>query len=228
METNLNVRPAPHPIIWAAAVAVIAASAVGIAAMTGLISRQDKAAEPATAVQVIPPVAAVAPQPIAPLAPTPAVPAQHAEPKPAKHTTHKTHQIVAAPPLDNRSAYVSPPPQYAPPAPICRECGVIESVRAVTQEGQGSGVGVVTGGVLGGVLGHQVGNGRGRDLATIAGAVGGAMLGNKVEKNQRTKTSYETTVKFDDGTSRLFNSETLPPWRAGEKVLEAGGVLQYR
>ncbi len=226
METNLNVRPAPHPIIWAAAVAVIAASAVGIAAMTGLISRQDKAAEPATAVQVIPPVAAVAPQPIAPLAPTPAVPAQHAEPKPAKHTTHKTHKIVAAPPPDNRSAYA--PPQYAPPPPICRDCGVVESVRAVTQEGQGSGVGVVAGGVLGGVLGHQVGDGRGRDLATIAGAVGGAMLGNKVEKNQRTKTSYETTVKFDDGTSRLFNSETLPPWRAGEKVLEAGGVLQYR
>ena len=36
------------------------------------------------------------------------------------------------------------------------------------------------GAVVGGVLGHQVGNGTGRDVATAAGAIGGAVVGNNV------------------------------------------------
>jgi outer membrane lipoprotein SlyB len=223
METVTNTRSALHPVIWVAAIAVIAASAVGIAAMTGLISGADKT-DPAAPVQFVPPVPAVAPQPIATPVPPAAVSAQPVAPKPTKHLAHKAQQIAP----DNRLADAPIPPKYVPPAPICRECGVVESVRAVTQEGQGSGVGAVAGGVLGGALGHGVGQGTGRDLATIAGVVGGALLGNKVEKTQRTKTSYETTVKFEDGASRVFTSEASPPWRAGEKVLEVGGVLQYR
>ena len=219
MQTVTHARPALHPIIWIAAVAVIAVSAVGIAAMTGLIPGRDKAAEPATAVLFVPPPPAVASQPIAP--PAPAAPARQAETKPAKHTAHKERQTIAPPAPDDRAA-------YAPPPPACRECGVVESVRTVTQEGQGSGVGAIAGGVLGGALGHGVGQGTGRDLATIAGVVGGALLGNKVEKAQRTRTRYETTVKFEDGTSRVFTSETPPAWRTDEKVLAAGGVLQYR
>ena len=227
METITNTRPALHPIIWVAAVAVIAASAVGIAAMTGLIPGQGKAADSAASVQFVPPPPAVTPQPIATPLPPPAVSVQPVEPKPIKHVVRKA-QHIPAPSADNQSAYMPPPPQYVPPPPICRECGVVESVHTVTQEGQGSGVGAVAGGVLGGALGHGVGQGSGRDLATIAGVVGGALLGNKVEKTQRTKNSYETTVRFEDGTSRVFTSENSPPWRSGEKVLEVGGVLQYR
>ena len=227
METITNTRPALHPIVGVAAVAVIAASAIGIAAMTGLIPGQVKAADPAASVQFVPPPPAVTLQPIATPVPPKAVSVQPVEPKPIKHVVRKA-QHDPVPSADNQSAYIPPPPQYVPPPPICRECGVVESVRAVTQEGQGSGVGAVAGGVLGGALGHGVGQGTGRDLATIAGVVGGALLGNKVEKTQRTKTSYETTVRFDDGTSRVFTSENSPPWRSGEKVLEAGGTIQYR
>ena len=40
--------------------------------------------------------------------------------------------------------------------------------------------GLLLGGLIGGVLGHQVGGGSGKDLATVAGAVGGAVVGNNL------------------------------------------------
>src|SRR5258706_7810790 len=55
-------------------------------------------------------------------------------------------------------------------AQSCVDCGVVQSMRLVEQQGQSSGVGMVAGGVLGGVLGHQIGSGRGNTVATIAGA----------------------------------------------------------
>ena len=39
--------------------------------------------------------------------------------------------------------------------------------------------GAVIGAALGGILGHQVGGGRGKDVATVAGVVGGAALGSQ-------------------------------------------------
>ena len=68
----------------------------------------------------------------------------------------------------------------------CDNCGTIVETKTVKKEGQGSGAGAVVGGVLGGVLGHQVGGGRGKDVATVAGALGGALIGNEVEKNKNT------------------------------------------
>jgi outer membrane lipoprotein SlyB len=90
----------------------------------------------------------------------------------------------------------------------CRECGVIESIRVVTVQGKPTGVGAVTGGALVGLLGHQVGEGKGKDLATIGGAVGGAYLGNEMEKNMKQHTSYRITVRMDDGTHRTLYSST--------------------
>ena len=40
------------------------------------------------------------------------------------------------------------------------------------------------GGVAGGVIGHQIGGGRGKTAATIVGAIGGAVVGNEIEKKQ--------------------------------------------
>jgi outer membrane lipoprotein SlyB len=47
----------------------------------------------------------------------------------------------------------------------CGDCGVVQSMRLVEQQGQTSGVGMVAGGVLG----HQIGSGRGNTVATILG-----------------------------------------------------------
>ncbi|MFA7387804.1 MAG: hypothetical protein WCZ87_09105, partial [Thiohalobacteraceae bacterium] len=41
----------------------------------------------------------------------------------------------------------------------CSSCGVVESSRAVTTSGEGSGLGAAGGAVVGGLLGNQVGGG---------------------------------------------------------------------
>ncbi|MGH8445851.1 MAG: glycine zipper 2TM domain-containing protein [Solimonas sp.] len=58
--------------------------------------------------------------------------------------------------------------------------------KIVTQKEWGTNavVGTVLGGAAGGVLGHQIGGGHGKDVATAAGAVGGAYVGNKVAKDK--------------------------------------------
>jgi outer membrane lipoprotein SlyB len=107
----------------------------------------------------------------------------------------------------------------------CAECGVIESTREVNTRGDGSGLGAVGGAVVGGVLGHQVGAGRGKDLATVAGAVGGAVAGNEIEKRAKSGKSYEVTVRFDDGSSRVFD-EANPTWRNGDHVRVIDGMIR--
>lgn len=50
--------------------------------------------------------------------------------------------------------------------------------------------GMVVGGVAGGLLGHQVGGGKGKTIATVAGAAGGAYAGKKVQENQQAKNTH--------------------------------------
>lgn len=107
----------------------------------------------------------------------------------------------------------------------CAECGVIESVRQVEQRGEGTGLGAAGGAVVGGLLGHQVGGGRGKDVMTVVGAVGGAVAGNEIEKQVKSTTGYEITVRFDDGSSRMFPSNEST-WRSGDKVKIVNGAIQ--
>ncbi|MFM9914770.1 MAG: glycine zipper 2TM domain-containing protein [Rhizobacter sp.] len=93
----------------------------------------------------------------------------------------------------------------------CPNCGVVESVTAVKQKGQGTGLGAVTGGVLGGVVGNQFGSGSGRTAMTVLGAVGGGVAGHEVEKQVRSETHFNVKVRMDDGTMRTFRrTQTLP------------------
>jgi outer membrane lipoprotein SlyB len=108
----------------------------------------------------------------------------------------------------------------------CAECGVVESVREIETKGEGSGIGAVGGAVVGGVLGHQVGGGRGQDIATVVGAVGGAVAGNEIEKRVNTTKSYEITVRFEDGSSRVIHEASAPSWRTGDRVKVINGVIQ--
>ena len=48
-----------------------------------------------------------------------------------------------------------------------------------------TGVGAVIGAIAGGVIGNAIGGGSGRDLATGAGIVGGAIVGNQIESSNR-------------------------------------------
>lgn len=108
-------------------------------------------------------------------------------------------------------------------APSCPNCGVVESVTAVKQKGQGTGLGAVTGGVLGGVVGNQFGSGGGKTAMTVLGAVGGGVAGHEVEKQARSETYFNIKVRMDDGSTRTFRrSQTMA---VGAQVRVDGDTL---
>ncbi len=161
--------------------------------------------------------------------------------KPVEHakagSTHESVKIAS-----NAAPGTPPTPTYAQtansgasntgkadavpaPAPVCRTCGVVESIAYVKQEGSGSGAGAVLGGVVGGLLGHQVGSGRGKDVATVAGAVGGAVLGNQIEKNSKASQLADIRVRLDDGTTQTIRGQTDQGLRTGDKVRVENGKI---
>ena len=107
-------------------------------------------------------------------------------------------------------------------APICGNCGAVESVTPVerTTKADGPGVGAVAGGVAGAVLGNQVGNGNGRTVATILGAIGGGFAGNAIEKNMKKETVYQVGVRMEDGSRRTI--EVAQPPSVGSKITVDG------
>jgi len=100
----------------------------------------------------------------------------------------------------------------------CQDCGQVQKITYVEEKGSSSGVGAVAGGVLGGVLGHQIGGGTGRTVATVAGAAGGAYVGNKVEQNRNTKSHWAVTIRMDSGATRTFTYTNQPAVKEGERV----------
>lgn len=68
----------------------------------------------------------------------------------------------------------------------------------VAVQNPSSGAGALMGAIAGGVVGNQIGGGSGRALATIAGVMGGAVMGDKIEnpgsqlQNQTTCTTQTT------------------------------------
>jgi outer membrane lipoprotein SlyB len=138
-------------------------------------------------------------------------------------TSHAVRIVAIAAALAAASAAPAqtpaPAPAKAPAAAAkCTDCGVVQAVRVNEVKGSTSGVGMVAGGVLGGVLGHQVGGGTGKTVATIAGAAGGAYVGNKVEQNKNTKSQWSVVIKMDSGQQRTFVYSNQPTVREGDRV----------
>lgn len=116
----------------------------------------------------------------------------------------------------------------APPAAPGTGLGTVVSVRqAAAPQKESSGLGAFFGGIVGAVTGNQVGKGGGRTVATIAGAVGGAWAGNEIEKRAGSNpgVTYETTVRLDDGQSRVISTRGVPPWREGTRISWDGREL---
>jgi outer membrane lipoprotein SlyB len=199
-----------HPLVIVAASTVSLFSLVGIGAVMGWIPTSTGQNSPS---------AAVAPIPDQPAQPEPPKVEHHAQqPKPVARAEpqHRAEEVAVTP----------PPPPPAVVAAVCRECAVIEDVRAVEKPGQGSGVGAVGGAVVGGVLGHQVGSGRGKDVATILGALGGAFGGNEVEKTVKKEKEYQIVVRYDDGSRSTITQPTQPAWHRGDRVKVINGAIQ--
>lgn len=151
-------------------------------------------------------------------------------PVPAKKVVRPAPQPRPSPAPSTAGVAPSPAPTPTPvavvAAPICSNCGSIESVTQVerTTKADGPGVGAVAGGVAGAVLGHQVGNGNGRAVATILGAIGGGFAGNAIEKNLKKETVYQVGVRMDDGSRRTVEVAQAPAM--GSKVTVEGAGLR--
>jgi len=183
-----------HPLVAAAAVAVIVMCSVGVAAVLGWLPT------PSANPHADEPVAEAGPDG-ANLAPMPAAPGQGAPGQQARP--------AAAP---------------APAKQACASCGVVESIRQVQVPAKDNSdhlVGTIAGGVAGGVVGNQFGGGSGKTALTVLGAVGGALAGREVERNirqQQTVTHYELTVRMSDGSARQFRSAQPFAFASGDHV----------
>jgi outer membrane lipoprotein SlyB len=196
--------------IWAA-IGALGIATAGLATVLVMNSTEKKAAAPVSAQQAST-LPKVAPDdgapPVAKLQPgQPPAQSQARAPKPVPQ--HAPTQVARAAPAA---------------AAICASCGTVESVQAVQQKGEGTGIGVAGGAVAGGLLGHQVGGGNGKTALTVLGAVGGAFAGNEIEKRARATTVYDVQVRMEDGSIRSFRR--AEPIAAGTKVQAEGTTLR--
>ncbi len=221
METNIKRL---HPLLTLAAVSLTAFSAVGVAALTGLIphSKAKEEAQPTVQMQAEAPNVESVPA---------AAPAPVAAPKPVKkHVAHaatpKPVETVTVPGFGAPAPVAQAPQVIETPKPVVKPgvLGTVVAVREVEQKGEGKGLGAVGGGLAGAVLGHNIGDHN--KLVTILGAAGGAFVGNQVEKQARATKHWELTVRYDDGTTQTFASEAQPFWHQGDRVRLYEGRLQ--
>ena len=193
METMRRMRI--HPLMAGAAVAVIIASAVGVAAMTGHLPGSNAAPAGAQQMAAVPP------------------------------TSPATSPAVAPPRAVAPSPAAAPPPAVAQAAPACANCGVVASINAYQQTPKNSPVGMIGGALVGGVVGNQIGHGTANTIATVGGAAGGAYVGNEVGKRVQTKTAYKVVVRMDSGATRTFTYAAQPGFGVGSPVRVENGTL---
>jgi len=227
-----------NPTVLWVAIGVLGAASL---AMGSMLLRSNAPAGPvssepvALAAQVAhaagpPPV--INPEPARSVAATqsnPTANAKPATPKPPARAVEKAPMSPKAPEVTAQAPAVTPAAtpavvQRIPPPPACAVCGTVESVNATQSEpASGSGVGVIAGAAIGGLLGNQIGGGTGKDLATIAGMVGGGWAGNTVEKKMKRETVYEVGVRMEDGTLRRLEQKSSVA--VGTRVTVEAGKL---
>jgi len=98
--------------------------------------------------------------------------------------------------------------------------GTITATRAVRIQGgdEDSLLGTVAGGVLGGVLGSTIGGGTGQDIATVAGAIGGAAVGMAAEDSLNQVDGVEIEIKKENGDSIVVVQKANPAFVPGKRV----------
>jgi outer membrane lipoprotein SlyB len=196
-----------HPLLAAAAIAVIVMCSVGVAAVLGWLP------SPSANPHADQAVAEAGPED-ANLAPVPAAPSAAAKPAAQAQQAQQARPAPAS----------SPRPAPAPAQQACASCGVVETIRQVqvpVKDNSNNLVGTIAGGVAGGVVGNQFGGGNGKTALTVLGAVGGALAGREVERNireQQTVTHYELTVRLSDGSARQFRSAQPFAFASGDHV----------
>ena len=133
--------------------------------------------------------------------------------------------LTACSTTTTRTVYVNEDPHAAYRA----SHGSVTNIEPVQVSGETTGAGAVVGGIVGGVAGHQVGKGRGKDVATVAGVVGGALIGNEIEKRQQGAPDVtRVAIRFDNGSQRNFDYAQAVDLRAGDRVrVDGDRVSRY-
>jgi uncharacterized protein YcfJ len=147
-----------HPLVAVAAVSVTLFSAVGIAAITGVLSTSRGANRDASANDMQAPAQSARTEQVIPPEELPG----------KKHVPKSVHQAQVA----NTQQ------------PNVQGDGAVATQATQKPAAQYSPIGIGVGAVIGGVLGNQIGSGDGKTLATIAGAIGGGYIGNEVAKRK--------------------------------------------
>src|SRR5260221_167440 len=139
METKTRL----HPLLTVAAISLTVFSAIGIAALTGVLPHSRGSSEPVIAPEVQKPI-------------------EHAVTMPAPTSVAK--------PKPRRVAQAPKAVEAPKPAPLPGVGAVIESVQEIEQKGENPIAGPIIGGIARAVLGHQFGESPGETVSTAVGA----------------------------------------------------------
>jgi outer membrane lipoprotein SlyB len=214
-QPDLSSARPPSRLMWLAA-GVLGASS--LAAGATWLARSTEGLSAVAPPAAMPVAAAANATRLAKPAVEPAVPSTTGTPRPGGSKT------AAATSNTHPAPATSPPVATTGAASVCTNCGVVESVRAYTVKGEGSGVGAVAGGVLGAAVGNQMGKGDGRKAMTVLGALGGGLAGHEVEKRTKSESLHEVTVRMNDGSTRVVSQSVAP--RIGARVRLEGKSLK--
>jgi len=119
------------------------------------------------------------------------------------------------------AACAAPGPQ---PGEIEIRRGVIEQITSVQIDtNQHQGVGAVVGGLAGLGIGSLIGGGTGRDVAMVLGTIGGAVVGNEVQKkHDRPVVGQQIIVRTSSGVLVSITQPASAALRVGQRVYIEG------
>src|SRR6516164_5144902 len=102
--------------------------------------------------------------------------------------------------------------------------GVIEQImQADLPTNQHRGLGAIVGGLGGLGIGSLIGGGTGRDVAMVAGALGGALLGNEVQKRRdQPEPGQQIIVRLRSGVLVQITQPSNPNLQVGQRVYIEG------
>jgi len=96
--------------------------------------------------------------------------------------------------------------------------GTVISLRPVTLASQQTGIGALGGGAAGAALGHEIGGGNGQKVATVLGALAGALGGQAIEGAASAERGELVTVKLDSGQVVAITQANDTPLHVGQRV----------
>ena len=102
--------------------------------------------------------------------------------------------------------------------------GVIEQITEVPiQSNHHQGLGAIIGGLGGLGIGSLIGNGTGRDVAMVAGALGGALLGNQIQKkHDQPLPAQQVVVRVKSGVLVVVTQPVDGRLTVGQRVYIEG------